>query len=261
MLVSCVGAASIASSTSRCSSGVKRPESSSTMRGSVSSVSRQSTSSPIRSFWRWCDRGVADAHPAVVPEAGEVRQELLVQVALAVDPVERLERPALGHVAQEVEELLALVEVPEAAQRLDDERRVAQPAIAVVPGARGAHRLGDARRGRGDDRAGVVVRVKLQAERRAQHLRRGEVRQRARLGPRAPPGDGELELVIDARERRRRVAAPVRQDEVHAAWSARTRAARARTGTGCSSPGAAARRRRGPRCRASSRASRRAPGA
>ena len=67
----------------------------------------------MRSFWRWCGRRVAHAHPAVVAEPGEMREELLVQVALAVDAVEGLERPALGHVAQEIEKLLALVEVPE----------------------------------------------------------------------------------------------------------------------------------------------------
>ena len=53
----------------------------------------------------------------------------------------------------------------------------------------------------------------LRHERRAQHVRGGEARQRARLGPRAPAADGQLELVVDAGERRARLAAAVREDE------------------------------------------------
>jgi hypothetical protein len=93
------------------------------------------------------DRGVADAHVAVAGEPRQVRQEHLVELAPAGRAVDRLQRAALGRVAQEVEEPLAFAQVREPAQRLDDERGVAQPAVAVVPGARRAEGLGDAGRG------------------------------------------------------------------------------------------------------------------
>ena len=80
---------------------------------------------------------------------------LLDQVALAADAVDRLQRPVVGHVAQERARTLAFGQVAQPPQRLDDERGVAQPAEAVVPGALGAERLGNAGRRRGDDRAGV----------------------------------------------------------------------------------------------------------
>src|SRR6185503_11471354 len=58
----------------------------------------------------------------------------------------------------------------EAIERVDDEVAVAQPAVAVVPVAARAGGLGNRRRDRGDDRAGVVAGVLLQRDRRADHL-------------------------------------------------------------------------------------------
>ena len=72
-----------------------------TIRGSLRIVSRQSIISPIRSFWRCRIGGVADAHEAVAAEALEVVEMLLVELALAADAVDRLQRPRLGDVAQE----------------------------------------------------------------------------------------------------------------------------------------------------------------
>ena len=45
-------------------------------------------------------------------------QEVLVEVALITDAVDRLERPLLGHVPHEPEERLTLCEVTEPAPRL-----------------------------------------------------------------------------------------------------------------------------------------------
>ena len=109
----------------------------------------------------------------------------LDQLAFAANAVERLERSGLGHVAQEPDEGLAFAQVTEPAQGLDDERGVAQPAVAVVPGPLAPECLGHAGRGGGDDGAGVVVGVQLQAERRSQHRfgserRQGVVRAHAR---------------------------------------------------------------------------------
>ena len=58
--------------------------------------------------------------------------------------LDQAKKPGLGDVAQERDELLALGQVRQPAQRLDHERGVAQPAVAVVPRPRGADRLGDA---------------------------------------------------------------------------------------------------------------------
>ena len=143
--------------------------------------------------------GVADAHRPRAGEPGQVGQPLLDQLALAADAVERLQRPVVGHAEQELDEALAFDQMRQPPQRLDDERGVAQPAVAVVPGPLGAERLGDAGRGRGDDRAGVEVGVQLQAQRRAQHHLRPEGRQRAALRPRPPAGHGQLERVLDRR--------------------------------------------------------------
>ena len=54
-------------------------------------------------------------------------------------------------------------------ERVDRERRVAQPAVAVVPVAHAADLLGERGRGRGDDAAGRRVGERLQRDRRAQH--------------------------------------------------------------------------------------------
>ena len=159
-------------------------------------------------------RGVADAHPTVSSESLEVGQELFRKVSPAVDPVQRLQGAALRDVPQEVQELLAFVEVPEAPKSLDHERRIPQPAVPIVPRALGAHRLGQAGRRRGDDGTGVVVGVELQAERGAKDALRGEVRQRASLGPRAPAGHRQRQLLVQARHRGGVLALAVRQDEV-----------------------------------------------
>ena len=178
------------------------------MRGSPSSVSRQSTSSPMRSFCRCGDAALPIRTCPLPPKPARCGSICSVEVAFAADAVDRLQRPVLGDVAQEADELLALAQVAQAAQRLDDEGRVAQPAVAVVPGALGAHRFGDAGGGGGDDRAGVVVGMELQAQRGAQHVPRGEGRQRAGLRPGAPPGDREIQARCSARRVRLRTVRP-----------------------------------------------------
>ena len=54
-------------------------------------------------------------------------------------------------------------------QRLEGERGVAQPAVAVVPVALAAEVLGQRRRGRGDDAAGLLVGEQPQRQQRAVH--------------------------------------------------------------------------------------------
>ena len=117
--------------------------------------------------------------------------------------------------AQKAHERLAFGEVAQPAQRLDDEGGVAEPAEAVIPGAARAERFGNAGGRRGDDRAGVVVGVQLEAQRGAQHRLRRERRQRAGLGPDAPAADRLLERGLGVRRRLdvRRLAGAQREED------------------------------------------------
>ena len=58
----------------------------------------------------------------------------------------------LRYLDRGIERPFALLEVGESPQRFHDERRVAQPAVAVVPGPLRPHGLGNARRRGGDPR-------------------------------------------------------------------------------------------------------------
>ena len=82
-------------------------------------------------------RGVADAHRLAAAESLEMIEMLLDELALAADAVERLQRPRFCDVSQKRDERLAFGEVTDAAERFDDERRIAQPAVAVIPRAFG----------------------------------------------------------------------------------------------------------------------------
>ena len=159
-------------------------------------------------------RGVADSHLPCAVVAAQVREKLLVQIALAGNPVHRLQRPVVGHLAEKPHERFAFGEVAQSPQRLDDKGGVAQPAEAVIPRPSRANRFRNAGRRRGDDRAGVVVGMQLEAERGAQHRLRRELRQRAGLGPGPPAADGLLEygLRIGRRPNGRRLAGTQRKE-------------------------------------------------
>ena len=97
---------------------------------------------------------VADAHGLRVAPAGEVWQLALAEVVLAADPVHDLQRGAsAGRARHEGDELLRLVAAAADVERLQRQARIADPREAVVPVALPAHRLGQRRRRRGDDRA------------------------------------------------------------------------------------------------------------
>ena len=83
-------------------------------------------------------RRVAEPHGAFARHAGPVAEDALLEVARAVDAVERREiqvGASASDVEQERDELLALFEVAEPAQGRKHVIRVAQPAVAIVPGA------------------------------------------------------------------------------------------------------------------------------
>ena len=111
-------------------------------------------------------------------------QRRLGQVAAAVDPVHDLERAVLVglEVGDELHELVGLPVEVEEVQRLERERRVAHPAVAVVPVALAAGGLGQRRRERGHRRTGGHVGEALDRERRALD------RDRASDGRGAAPG-------------------------------------------------------------------------
>ena len=86
---------------------------------------------------RLADRGVADPHRAVAEIAFEIRRRALLDVGRRHHAVERAQLLVrLRDDRQgEGDELLHRARGADAVERLDDEIRIAQPAVAVVPGA------------------------------------------------------------------------------------------------------------------------------
>ncbi len=115
------------------------------------------------------ERAVADPDRVRARVAGELLEEGLGQISAAVDPVHDLQRAVLVafEVGDELHELVGLPVEVEEVQRLERERRVADPGVAVVPVALPARRLGQRRGQRRDRRAGRHVREPLDRERRA----------------------------------------------------------------------------------------------
>ena len=115
------------------------------------------------------ERAVADSHGACAGVAGEIVPRGFGEVSPPVDPVHDLQRAVLGclDVGDELHELVRLPVEVEHVQRLERERRVADPGVAVVPVPLAARRLGERGRQRGDGRARRHVREALDRQRRA----------------------------------------------------------------------------------------------
>ena len=116
--------------------------------------------------------GIADAHRAVAAIALEARCDPFVERIGRHDAVDRaqLTLPDRGRDAEdERDEVFHRLRRAQAVERLDDEIGVAQPAEAVVPGARRAGRLGDRGRVRRDDAAGLLEIAQLERDRGADH--------------------------------------------------------------------------------------------
>ena len=115
------------------------------------------------------ERAVADPHGARADVAGEVVARRLGEVAATVDPVHDLQR-AVGVGLEVGDELHVLVGLPvevEPVQRLQRERRVADPGEAVVPVALAARGLGQRGGERRDGRPGRHVGEALDRQRGA----------------------------------------------------------------------------------------------
>ena len=139
------------------------------------------------------ERAVADPDRAGAGVAGQVVARRFGQVAAAVDPVHDLQRAVLGRldVGHELHVLVGLPVQVQPVQRLERERAVADPGVAVVPVALAARRLGQRGRQRRDRRAGRHVREALDRQRRAlDRVPPAVIRDPGALEPGAPVAQG-----------------------------------------------------------------------
>ena len=138
------------------------------------------------------DRSVADAHGPALFVAGQPRHFELGQAPLAGDAVHDVQ--LLGQAGGSAQQPCApggrLVAIAGVEERVQRQRRIANPTVAVVPIAWSAQRLGQRRRRRRDDPARRRERQQLQRDQRAPDgvapfiVVAGEA---ARLAPFAPP--------------------------------------------------------------------------
>ena len=170
---------------------------------------------------------VADPHRTSPAVAAQVIERRLLQVAAAVDAVHDL-HPAVGvglEVGDELHELVRLPVEVQPVQRLQRERRVAHPAVAVVPVPLAAGRLGQAGREGRHRRPGGHVGQSLDHQRRPlDRLTVPVVRDAGPAQPvaaRTPPSSP-----AGARHRRRRRAHRSRRPTTSRSTPARPLAAR-----------------------------------
>ena len=199
---------------------------------------------------------VPDAHGGRAAVALPVVEDLLLEIGVAVDRVHDLERPGLAlvllaePVGQPAAERRGLLGEAEPQQRVEGERGVADPRVAVVPVAAAAELLGEARGRGGDERARRPVRQELQRQRGTPDDLAPPSLVARRRDPAQPVVDRLVEqlarVVLGVRPRLRR---PAR------GRTSRSGPARGRTSRGRLPP--CARTGRGPRATASDRARRR----
>ena len=197
---------------------------------------------------------VADPHRPRALVAGEVIERLLVELRAPVDAVHDLQVLVLDPVGDEVEVVARLPVEAEGRESPQHERRVPQPAVAVVPVALAAGRLGQRGRRRGDHRSGRSVGQPLERERGPLQVDLpGMIREATAADPLVPVrsrlGEPGLRLLAG---RGRRVLAPAESAERaagrRACWSAHALAA-PRTPGADRCAGAATARSRRPRRR------------
>ena len=142
--------------------------------------------------------GVADAHRRRALVAGEPVELELLEPALARDPVHDLH--VVGVAGDRAQQPLApgqrLVPVARLEHREQRQRRVAEPAEAVVPVAHAADVLRQRRRRRRDDAAGRPVGQRLQDEQRLVDLVVIEAVVAARRRPLVPVVLGVVERLL-----------------------------------------------------------------
>ena len=141
---------------------------------------------------------VADAYRPRAPVALEPVELDLGKQPFPADPVHDLQlaRAAGSRPLQPVDVRLRLLSVAEREEGIQRQRRVAQPAEAVVPVALAADLLRQRRRRRRDDRARRPVRQPFEDERAADDLLAVRALVGAAVGPRRPRRARGLELRV-----------------------------------------------------------------
>ena len=142
---------------------------------------------------------VADPDRTGARVAGELVPGRLGQIAPAVDPVHDLERAVLGRldVGDELHVLVGLPVQVEPVQRLERERAVADPGVAVVPVALAPRGLGERRRQRRHRGAGRHVGQALDRQCGAlDRVAPAVVRDPRPLQPGAPEARGRRQLLL-----------------------------------------------------------------
>ena len=124
----------------------------------------------------------------------DLREEALA--ARAVHDLERLRAPG-GRPPEPRHVVVRLVPVAEHEERIDRERGVAEPGVAVVPVALAADLLRERRGRRCHDRSRRRVRQPLEDEAASKHLFPVRPDVSAALGPGLPVPDRSLELAQD----------------------------------------------------------------
>ncbi len=166
-------------------------------------------------------RTVAPAHGPAALVAGQPGDFQLRQPAIAGDAVHDLQLVGVpGHCAQQpLPPCLGFLAIPGVEQGVQRQRRVAQPAMPVIPIAAAAQLFGQRGRRRGDDPAGGLECQQLQRDQRAHHRVTGAVARSvpmAALGPLLPPRDGAVHAFDPVgHEPGRAVRAVIRQGERH----------------------------------------------
>ncbi len=144
------------------------------------------------------DRAVADPHGGRAGVPGQVVERPLGQVAAAVHGVHDLQvlRVAGDRAQQPAAPQPGLVVVAGLQQRLEGQRRVAQPAVPVVPVALAAELLRQRGGGRRDDAAGAAVGEQTQGEQGAHDRLAVRPGVAAHAGPRLGDGDRLVDPVL-----------------------------------------------------------------
>ena len=155
----------------------RRNRAASPMRGSRSSMNiceARENDAAVGVVLQLLGRLVADPHRPACPESRPDRRRCAPRAARPA----RCRRPGRsgplgldGDVGDVVDVFFHRLGGAEPVQRLDDEEGVAQPAVAVVPGALRARRLGNRGGMRGDDGAGLLEIAELERDRGADDRR------------------------------------------------------------------------------------------
>lgn len=155
----------------------------------------------VRVVLQLLGRLIADAHGPHTLEAGEIRGEAFLQRFGRDDAVDRPQRALRldGDIGDVVNIFFHCLRGAEAVQGLDDEERVAQPAIAIVPGALGAWRFRDRGGVGGNDGAGLLEIAELERNRGANDIGLKFERHGKRSGPIQPILPGALEELLRCR--------------------------------------------------------------